>query len=197
MLNMWNDRYKNEEYVYGREPNQFFSCELNKLDVGHILLPAEGEGRNAVFAAISGWKVCAFDYSSTAKEKAVRLAYENKVNIEYDVFSFEDMPYEPESFDCIALLYTHQPSELRNKYHKKLLTFLKPGGTIILEGFSKEQLQYKSGGPNNMDLLFSKQELEHDFKSLSFYDISEIETNLNEGLLHTGKSSLIRMTGTK
>ncbi len=197
MLHMWNERYKNEEYVYGREPNKFFSCELNKLDAGKILLPAEGEGRNAVFAAISGWKVNAFDFSPTAKEKAIRLALENKVNIDYEVFSFEEMNYEPEIFDCIALLFVHQPPEARSKYHKKLLSFLKPEGTIILEGYSKEQLKHKSGGPNNSNLLFSKQELESDFNSLSFYDISVIETNLNEGLLHNGKSSLIRMIGTK
>ena len=73
-MNMWDKRYNSPEYVYGKEPNEFFAAELKKLKPGLILLPAEGEGRNAVFAAEQGWKVHAFDSSQVAEDKALSLA---------------------------------------------------------------------------------------------------------------------------
>lgn len=197
MLEMWNNRYKVEEYVYGREPNSFFKSEIISLDPGELLLPAEGEGRNAVFAASLGWKTIAFDYSAAGQAKAFKLAQENKVSIDYLLSSFDEINFEPEQFDCIGLIYVHQPTDKRAGYFNKLISYLKPGGTIILEAYSKEQLKNKTGGPREEDLLYSKPELENLFKSLSSYDISLVETNLNEGLLHNGKSSVIRMTGTK
>lgn len=197
MHEMWNKRYKGEDYVYGREPNNYLRCELIKIDPGIILFPAEGEGRNAVFAASIGWEVHAFDYSETGKTKALKLASENKVQINYKLASYEEMDYNQEQFDCIALIYAHQPSQQRKATHQKLINYLKPGGIIILEAYSKEQLKYNTGGPKDVDMLFSKEELQNDFESLSSYDISVVETNISEGLLHVGKSSVIRMTGIK
>jgi SAM-dependent methyltransferase len=197
MLEMWNNRYKVEEYVYGREPNSFFKSEIIDLDPGELLLPAEGEGRNAVFAASLGWKTTAFDYSVVGQAKALKLAQENKVSIDYFLSSFDEINFESEQFDCIGLIFVHQPSDKREEYFNKLISYLKPGGIIILEAYSKDQLKNKTGGPKEEDMLYSKPELENLFKSLSSYDISLVETNLNEGLLHNSKSSVIRMTGTK
>lgn len=197
MREIWNERYKTEEYVYGHEPNQFFKSELLKLKPGKILFPADGEGRNSVYAATLGWKSFAFDISEQGKEKAIKLANLHKVCIDYQVVSFDKMSYEESFFDCIALLFAHQPSKSRTIYHQKLLTYLKPGGTIILEAFSKEQIQYNTGGPKDIDLLFSKPELEIEFHGLSSYDITLDTISLDEGLLHRGLSSVIRMVGTK
>lgn len=194
---MWNNRYKADEYVYGREPNVFFRNEIIQLVPGEILLPAEGEGRNAVFAASLGWKTTAFDFSETGRMKAMKLATENKVNIQYDLASFDNINYNLEQFDCIALIYVHLHPEKRELYFNKLISYLKPGGTIIFEAYSKEQLKNKTGGPPEETLLYNKTELENLFKPLSEYDISLVETELNEGLLHNGKSSLIRMTGNR
>ncbi len=194
---MWNNRYKVEEYVYGREPNNFFKSEIIQLDPGELLLPAEGEGRNAVFAASLGWKTTAFDFSKNGKAKALKLAYENKVSIHYDLASFDEINYGSEQFDCVGLVFVHIPLNKREEFFYKLISYLKPGGTIIFEAFSKEQLVNRTGGPSDEKLLYSKSELENIFKSLNSYDISMVDTNLNEGLLHNGKSSLIRMTGTK
>lgn len=197
MLEMWNSRYKVEEYVYGREPNNFFKCEIIQLDPGKILLPAEGEGRNAVFAASLGWNTTAFDFSETGRNKAMKLANENKVSIQYDLTSFDEINYNSEQFDCIGLIFVHIPTEKREQYFTKLISCLKPGGVIIFEAYSIEQLKNKTGGPREENLLYSKSDLVNLFKSLSSYDISLVETNINEGLLHNGKSSLIRITGTK
>ena len=84
--NFWDERYSSEEYVYGVEPNQFFKQVLDKIPVpGKLLLPGEGEGRNAVYAAKCGWLVDAYDQSINAQKKALKLAEINDVIINYSV----------------------------------------------------------------------------------------------------------------
>jgi len=197
MNDFWNQRFANEEYVYGEEPNQFFRQELEKLTPGRILFPGEGEGRNAVFAAKLGWKVTAFDPSSEGKKKALKLVKKNKVKIDYLLNNYDEVQFEPEEFDCVVLIFTHMPSHKRNEYHKKLTSFLKPGGILILEGFSKEQINNNTGGPRNVDMLFSKDELFNDFELFSKLEITEADTFLTEGETHNGISSVIRLLGIK
>ncbi|MBC7125591.1 MAG: class I SAM-dependent methyltransferase, partial [Bacteroidales bacterium] len=157
--NKWDERYAQKEYVYGKKPNEFFKQELAKHKPGKILLPAEGEGRNAVYAAKLGWEVYAFDSSSEAIKKAQQLASENNVEIHYTLSSFEEVDYPDDFFDLIGLFYAHTLS--RSDNHKKLIRFLKPKGAIILEGFSKEQIHYNSGGPRKIEMLFSEEELQN------------------------------------
>jgi 2-polyprenyl-3-methyl-5-hydroxy-6-metoxy-1,4-benzoquinol methylase len=195
MSDMWNKRYAQDEYVYGIQANEFFKEELAKLDAGKILFPGEGEGRNAVFAALKDWEVVAFDASSEAKKKAEKLATENNVKIDYSISTIEDFDDEENSFDAIVLIFVHPVN--RELCHKKLVRYLKPGGKIIIEGFTKEQLANSSGGPKNQAMLFSKEELIADFKELKDLNITESETVLNEGTFHQGKASVIRLFGTK
>ncbi|MFA6582392.1 MAG: class I SAM-dependent methyltransferase [Paludibacter sp.] len=195
MENIWNQRYAQEEYVYGVNPNEFYKEELSKLQPGKILFPAEGEGRNAVYAAIKGWDVVAFDSSEEAKKKAEKLAEKNNVRLNYQTASIEEFEYEENSFDAIVLIYVHTMNREQN--HQKLLRMLKPGGVIILEGFSKEQLMNNSGGPRNSEMLFSEEELTRDFNDLKEKQITKTETELNEGQLHKGKASVIRLLGIK
>lgn len=197
MNNFWNERFGVEEYAYGIEPNQYFKQELEKLTPGKILLPGEGEGRNAVFAAKSGWEVTAFDPSSEGKKKALKLAQKNNVKIDYLLDNYDGIKFEADVFDCVVLIFTHMPSHKRNEYHKKLTSFLKPGGILILEGFSKEQINNNTGGPRNVDMLFSKDELLNDFELFSKLEITQTETVLKEGETHRGTSSVIRLIGIK
>lgn len=192
---MWNKRYAQKEYFYGKQPNEFFRKQLLKFPPGRILLPAEGEGRNAVFAALSGWDVVAFDTSTEAKKKAEKLAKENKVQISYSIISNEEAEFEENTFDIIALIFAHHSN--RHKNHQKFLHFLKPGGQVILEGFSKNQINNNTGGPPVIELLFSKEELQSDFVHLREKKILELDILLNEGAGHTGIASVIRLTGRK
>jgi hypothetical protein len=186
MSQFWNERYAAEEYIYGTEPNQFYREQLEELPPGKILFPAEGEGRNAVFAATKGWQVSAFDASAEAKKKAENLAREKNV---------EKVSLPKESFDCLALIYAHMPSLKRKEYHQKLASFLKPGGTLILEGFSKKQIENNTGGPRNVEMLFSEEELRNDFNFFAELSISETDVTLDEGPFHQGQASVIRMVG--
>lgn len=192
---MWDKRYAQSEYVYGLEPNVFFKETIDKLEPGKILLPAEGEGRNAVYAAVRGWDVVAFDSSVEAQKKALKLAKKNNVQIEYQQATYAQFQYKENTFDAIVLIFAHAPQ--RSQYHRNLLRFLKPGGILILEGFTKEQINKKTGGPQSVELLFSKEELLTDFQSLKNIRLEEKEVFLSEGMFHNGLASVIRLTGIK
>ena len=110
--------------------------------MGSILFPAEGEGRNAVYAAQRGWQVYAFDISIEGQKKAFQLAEKNKVKIEYAVGELQTLNYKPHQFDAIALIYAHFPATIKSSYHKTLDTYLKKGGVIIFEAFSKRNIDY-------------------------------------------------------
>ena len=195
MIKMWNQRYAQEIFVYGTEPNEFFKTQLSGLPKGKILLPAEGEGRNAVFASEMGWEVVAFDSSSAAKEKAEKLMKQKNVQFEYLIESFEDFEHHENFFDVIVLIYAHTFNRKDN--HQKIVRFLKPGGLLLLEGFSKKQIRFNSGGPRNIDMLFSADELKSDFSEFTQMDIDELEIELQEGPLHIGEAAVIRAIGKK
>ncbi len=197
MNDFWNERYAATEYAYGTEPNQFFKEQLEKLNPGKILFPAEGEGRNAVYAAKMGWQVYAFDPSTKGKRKAEKLASANGVSIDYQIAGYEDVNYTPHFFDCIVLIFAHTHPLKRNEVHQKLISFLKPGGTLVLEGFSKNQISYNTGGPRDVNMLFSKKEMESDFGLFSELTIAETDIILNEGPFHQGKAAVIRILGVK
>lgn len=198
----WNERYSSEEFAYGVHPNNYLKEQLDKLDPGAILFPAEGEGRNAVFAAKLGWKVSAFDISAEGKNKASRLAEVNHVDIDYQVGELQDLGYKPGQFDAIALIYAHFPAEIKSSIHKMLNRHLRKGGIIIFEAFSKKHLDYitrneKVGGPKDIGSLFSLDEIRADFPHYEIIELTEQEIQLNEGLFHNGQGSVIRFTGRK
>jgi len=88
----WNERYIAEEYVYGKEPNFFFFRNFinQKLQTpGKLLLPAEGEGRNAIFAAGHGYQVTAFDFSPDGKKRHCGWQKKKRLvsNIYFQTFS--------------------------------------------------------------------------------------------------------------
>jgi 2-polyprenyl-3-methyl-5-hydroxy-6-metoxy-1,4-benzoquinol methylase len=197
MSDFWNSRFGQEEYIYGTEPNSFFKNELARLSPGKILLPAEGEGRNGVHAARSGWEVMAFDPSIEGKKKAHRLAEKYDVNIDYKISSYQDFYADESTYQVIALIFAHMPSELRKYFHSKLVTWLSTGGRIILEAFHKSQLGLNSGGPKDLDMLFDLDDLHHDFQNLKIIH-SEIKTiNLAEGNYHIGKANVVRFVAEK
>ncbi|MGQ7946033.1 class I SAM-dependent methyltransferase [Flavobacterium sp. WC2509] len=198
----WDERYSNQEFAYGEAPNEYVKKKLNKLKPGTILFPAEGEGRNAVYAAKLGWTVFAFDISIEGKKKALQLAQSNNTTIDYQVGELETMHYEENQFDAIALIYAHFPAAVKSHYHKILDTYLRKGGVIIFEAFSKNHLNYvlkdeKVGGPKDIESLFSIEEIQLDFPDYAFEELAEMEIELNEGLFHNGKGSVIRFVGRK
>lgn len=198
----WNDRYSKDEFAYGEEPNNYLKEQLAKLPVGKILFPAEGEGRNAVFAAKIGWTVSAFDISSEGKQKALKLAEKNNVTINYKVGGLESLEFNNQQFDAIALIYAHFPQNIKSLYHQILNKYLKNNGVIIFEAFSKKHVDYvtaneKVGGPKDIETLFSIEEIKSDFANYEIIELEEKEIELKEGLFHNGTGSVIRFVGRK
>lgn len=202
MKEFWNQRYREEEFTYGIEPNEFLKEQIAQLLPGRILFPGEGEGRNAVYAAKLGWEVHAFDWSEEAKNKAIKLAERFGVSIDYKVDDFEQIDLPASAYDAVTLVFVHFPANKRRLFHRRLLQSLKPGGMVILEGFSKEHIRWNSqnervGGPKDPTMLFSIDELQGDFAGLEFSFLEEKEVELNEGLFHVGTAAVIRLIGKK
>ncbi len=197
MKEFWNQRYNEKEYVYGTSPNVYFKECLDKLKPGKLLLPAEGEGRNAVYAASAGWVVDAFDYSESAKEKAEQLAKSQGVSFNYEIAEVQQFIADGKAYDAIGLIYAHQPSAFRFQFHQQLVKALKPGGYVILECFRPEQIPLASGGPKSLDLLYTKDILEADFNQLQILEMNELTTVLQEGAYHAGEAEVIRMLARK
>lgn len=198
----WNERYKQEQYAYGRQPNNYLKQQLDKLKPGKILFPAEGEGRNAVYAATQGWQVSAFDISAEGRNKALQLAANQQVEIDYKVGEIETLGYDADSFDAVALIYAHFPTEIKSACHRQLAARLRKGGTVIFEAFSKKHLQYlakndKVGGPKEPGMLFSIDEIAADFAGFDFIELKETEIELSEGLYHNGQGAVVRFVGVK
>lgn len=203
MKEFWNSRYAEEDYVYGTEPNVFFKSSIEEFKPeGPALMPADGEGRNGVYAAKLGYDVTCFDISETAKEKAIALAESEGVNIQYHVGSFEDLDLPEGHFGFIGLISAHFPSQTRKIYHQKCMDLLKPGGMIILEAFSQHHLRYnkknpQAGGPKDLNLLYSKEDIYSDFKNMEIVTIGKKVYTLNEGKFHVGEGAVIRFVGRK
>ncbi len=202
MREFWNDRYGKEAFAYGKEPNVFIKETLPSLAPGKILFPAEGEGRNAVYAAQLGWETSAFDFSNQGKEKANRLAESKNVTIDYKISAFLEEKYQPESFDAIGLTFVHFEPEIKTQMHQRLDSYLKVGGHIILEAFSKEHRELSKmnpalGGPPDANMMYALEEIERDFKNYDIIQLSKEMVNLDEGYGHVGESSVIRFIGKK
>ncbi|MBS1525514.1 MAG: class I SAM-dependent methyltransferase [Bacteroidetes bacterium] len=200
--NLWDNRYREKEYAYGKEPNEFFKEQLGEFKPGSILMPADGEGRNGVYAAQLGWQVTSTDLSAEGREKALQLARERGVTIEYFVGDLEQVDLKENSFDAIGLIYAHFLAEKKSAIHKKLGMYLKPGGIIIFEAFSKRHIELarvnpRVGGPKDIDMLFSREEIMNDFVNYDILILEECEITVNEGIYHAGTGSVIRFAGRK
>jgi cyclopropane fatty-acyl-phospholipid synthase-like methyltransferase len=203
MKEMWNNRYADEEYAYGTEPNQFFQETLDNYNLaGNILLPAEGEGRNAIYAAKKGFNAFAFDISIEGKKKALKLAKREDVEINYEVGDLFDLQLTKEKFDVAALIFAHFPPNIRSEYHNKIAELIKPNGYLILEGFSKNHFELQkenpnAGGPKNIDFLFSIDIIKKEFPHFEIILLEEKVVELNEGKFHNAQSKVIRFIGKK
>ncbi|RIV47579.1 class I SAM-dependent methyltransferase [Flagellimonas pelagia] len=201
-LNKWDTRFGKEEYAYGTRPNEYLKEKLVGLTPGNILFPAEGEGRNAVYAAKLGWNVSAFDISTEGRKKALKLADQNQVGIDYQIGELQMLGYQEEQFDAIALIYAHFPPQIRKGYHQLLSAYLKKGGILIFEAFSKTHLEYQLknesvGGPRDLGSLFSTEEILSEFEGYEILELKETVIELNEGYGHIGKGSVVRFLGKK
>ncbi|MBG0781056.1 MAG: class I SAM-dependent methyltransferase [Bacteroidales bacterium] len=193
----WDERFSQEAYIYGEAPNVFFSELLQENVPGKLLLPGEGEGRNAVWAATIGWDVTAVDYSTSGKAKALKLAERHKILIDYQIQDLAQLKVPENTYDAVALIFVHLPVQIRRAVHQELVKSLRPGGLLIVEAFHKDQLQYNSGGPKNEEMLYTREMLQQDFEGLNTTQLTKTKTFLNEGEWHSGEAAVVRFVAKK
>ena len=202
-MDIWNTRYADPRYAYGTAPNVFFAEQLKKYrPIGCILLPADGEGRNGVYAAEQGLEVHAFDLSTEGRQKALRLARDRNVSLDYRTGDFRELGYRADSFDVLALIFAHFPAGHKEAFNRQLGTYLKPGGLLLFEAFGSDHLRYRTadpkvGGPGDEAMLFSTQELARTFPDFEVSLLEERAVELREGPFHQGTGSVVRMVARK
>ncbi len=190
----WDERFGTSSFAYGTEPNTFLAETLAGLTPGRALFVAEGEGRNAVYAAQLGWEVTAVDFSAAAREKALRLASERGVSVDYQLADV--MGFDPGgNYDLIAFIFLHLPPDVRQAALRRYLAFLAPGGRVVAEVFAPGQLGRTSGGPKSAEWLISAEELRDTFASLIVERSEEVATTLAEGSYHEGPAAVARFYG--
>ena len=202
MEEFWNERYSSTDFAYGEAPNAFFKEHLDSMKPGSLLLPADGEGRNAVYAATRGWTPFSSDISAEGKKKAEALGRRFGVALDYRVGDFGKLKYPGQSFDAAGLIYAHFSPDKKAPYHQKVHELLRPGGLVILEGFSKNHLAFnrqnpKVGGPRDVALLLSTEEISGYFPGYEYLLLEEVEIELREGAFHQGRASVVRFVGRK
>ena len=186
---MYND-------VYGEAPNPFFKKFIDSKKPGRILLPAEGEGRNAIYAASKGWEVDAFDFSEVAREKALAKAAKKGVHIHYDLQDLETFR-ATKKYDAVCLIYVHLPEEQRKVFHNEVYESIESGGFLVLEAFAKQQIHYQSGGPKDPAMLYDAPSICSDFPFLHQIYCGQKEVELDEGAFHKGRAALLQLVGQK
>jgi len=193
----WDERYSEPGFAYGTAPNEFLRSVVNRIPQGNILSLAEGEGRNAVYLASLGYQVTGVDGSQVGLHKAMELAAERGVAITTIHADLNEFEIEPEKWDGIITCYCHVPSAIRIPLHHAAVRGLKPGGVFVLEGFSKEQISYGTGGPQSLDMLYSLEELRVELAGLELVHAVKLERDVREGRCHTGIASVVQILGIK
>lgn len=194
---MWDERYRREDYVYGKAPNDFLANHADELRAGNVLCLAEGEGRNAVFLAARGFAVTAVDASAVGLEKARRLAAERGVEIETMCADLADYDLGVNCWDNIVSIYCHVPSALRVDLHHRVVAALRRGGVFLLEGYTPRQLEFNSGGPRDPDRLMTREGLAGELEGLEFRRLEELERDIREGSHHSGLSAVVQVVATR
>ncbi len=178
-------------------PNAWFKACLDELEPGRIFIPGAGEGRSAVYAALQGWEVHAYDRSQNQQRKAMLLAEERGVELDYQLGDLDSILLEEAHYDAVAPLFVQLPPIPRKKLHAHLMKGLKGGGHWIMEAFSKEQIAYSSGGPPDIDRLYSLSDIERELDDLELLSSIEEEVELMEGERDLGVARVLRVFAKK
>ncbi len=190
---MWDARYAADDYVYGTQPNDFLAAVVHRIPKGAVLSLAAGEGRNSVFLAAKGHPVTAVDQSAVGLEKARKLAALRGVEIETVVADLADFDIEPGAWAGIVLIFAHLPPAVRARVHAAAARGLRPGGVLVLEAYTRRQLDHGTGGPPREELLFGLEELQAELAGLRLLHAVEVERDVHEGSLHAGRAAVVQV----
>lgn len=195
----WNQRYDTEDYVFGTEPSDFLVEQANIFHPGQrVLVIADGEGRNGVFLAERGLDVTSFDIAPHGIAKARRLAQSRGVSLairegNVATWNWAESPYDA----VVGIFFQFVGPQLRTRVFQGIATALKPGGLALLHGYTPKQLVYRTGGPSEVENLYTSQLLQDSFPDFEVLHLLEKEKILSEGSRHSGMSALIDFVARK
>ena len=195
----WNKRFEGDEFIFGQEPNAYLRSHAALLaPAGRVLCVADGEGRNSVWLATQGHRVDAFDIAENGVAKARKLAAAAGVTVNYSVADCDGWAWPEAAYDAVAAIFVQfaDPS-MRERLFANIVRALKPGGLLVLQGYTPRQLEYKTGGPGIASHLYTEAMLRSAFAALEIVELSDYEAELTEGRQHHGRSALIGMVARK
>lgn len=192
-LARWNERFSASDYIFGTAPNAFLASKAALFKPGQrALCVADGEGRNSVWLAEQGLEVTAFDISPVGVAKAQRLAADRGVRVVHEVASVYDWPWPQAQFDVVAAIFVQfADPAMRSFLFERMARSLKPGGLVLIEGYTPKQLEYNTGGPSKLENLYTAELLRSSFEGFEVLELREYEAELEEGSRHAGTSALI------
>lgn len=188
----WNGKFSKADFFYGVNPNEFLASNLELLkEYKKMLCLGEGEGRNAIFFAKNGFNVTAIDASDLGLKKLANRALEENLHVKTVCMDL-NLWEANEKYDVIVASYLHMYKNEREELFKKIEESLNCGGYFIGEFFSTKQLSYSSGGPKDLDLLYTTEDFTNYFEKCDKKVTEEIVV-LNEGIGHQGEACVIRV----
>jgi cyclopropane fatty-acyl-phospholipid synthase-like methyltransferase len=199
MTSVWDERYAGDEYHFGTEPNAFLVSQQGLLKPGmSCLAVADGEGRNGVWLAGQGLDVLSVDASSVAQEKARKLAQQRGVEVKFEQVDLTQWAWGENRFDMVAAIFIQfAPPELREQMFTHIKHCLKPGGLLLLQGYTPHQLHYRTGGPSQAENLYTEALLRSAFEDMQILHLREHDDIISEGSGHSGMSALIDLVARK
>jgi SAM-dependent methyltransferase len=192
---MWDEWYGKPGYVYGTNPNDFLVSVAPQIPQGRILCLGEGEGRNAVYLASLGYEVVAVDQSEVGLAKAEKLAAQQGVKIKTIVADLADFIIEPKSWQGVVSIFCHLPSALWEQVHRDAVAGLTLGGMWVLEAYTPRQLEFGTGGPNNLDMLVSLETVKSKMEGLDWKIAQELDREVIEGAHRSGMGAVVQILG--
>ncbi|MFD1911902.1 class I SAM-dependent methyltransferase [Halodurantibacterium flavum] len=189
----WDDRFAGEGYLFGTEPARFLKRHAHWLPPSsEVLVVADGEGRNSVWLAELGHRVTAWDSSVVAIEKARRLAHARGVDVTFSAQNAAEYPWPEARFDAvIGIFIQFAPPKLRDEMFEGMIRTTRPGGIVMLHGYTVEQLKHGTGGPPFVENLYTDAILRDQFAGTDILRIESYEAEISEGSAHVGRSALI------
>lgn len=194
----WNQRFAAEHYVFGEAPNAYLKSQAALLVPGTALAVADGEGRNGVWLAQQGLQVDAFDFSDNAVRKAQALAQSRQVAVNWVHSDWPSFGWRPAHYDnVVGIFFQFATPEERSTLFARMLDSLKPGGTLIIQGYTPRQLDFNTGGPGKLAHLYDESLMLDAFGELDILDLRTYEAEITEGTGHQGMSGLLGLTARK
>lgn len=190
---LWEARYREPHYVYGTEPNEFLRDSVATLAPGDALCLAEGEGRNAVFLAERGHRVTSVELTEAGVAKTRALAAERGVTVDAHVGDLAGFDLGRERWDLVVSIFAHVPPPVRRAVHGALAGALRPGGRLVLEAYTPDQIGRGTGGPPVPELTMTLEGLRDELAGLEFEHAEERLRPVLEGPGHTGLGAVVQI----